>query len=246
MFPSTKNTTLFWYSPKPNFEAKSSYPFGSYPKQQISDLVVLAVPFSIRDILSSVSKGDGKYRYSFNGMKKDNELKGEGNSLDFGARIYDSRLGRWMSVDLLMQFNSNYSAMGNNPILLFDIDGNWVPGVDDKGRMFLIAEKGDNAKTLIQFYNNDMVFFKTNFKSWHRTYKPGEIQLIENNTTESKAYKHAKANPNIYKIPKDFFDTKYIKNYNGFAFANMVSNQLSFENNWRTTMSPSSFDNILK
>lgn len=29
------------------------------------------------------------YRYGFNGMEKDDEVKGSGNSYDFGARIYD-------------------------------------------------------------------------------------------------------------------------------------------------------------
>jgi RHS repeat-associated protein len=37
--------------------------------------------------------------FGFNGKEKDDELKGEGNSLDFGGRIYDSRLGRWLSLD---------------------------------------------------------------------------------------------------------------------------------------------------
>src|SRR5690606_36422730 len=43
----------------------------------------------------------GGYRYGFNGMEKDNEVKGKGNSYDFGARMYDSRLGRWLSIDPL-------------------------------------------------------------------------------------------------------------------------------------------------
>ena len=34
------------------------------------------------------------YRYGFNGMEKDDKVKGEGNSYDFGARMYDSRIGR--------------------------------------------------------------------------------------------------------------------------------------------------------
>ena len=42
------------------------------------------------------------YRFGFNGKENDNEVKGAGNSVDFGARIYDSRLGRWMSVDSLI------------------------------------------------------------------------------------------------------------------------------------------------
>ena len=41
------------------------------------------------------------YRYGFNGMEKDDEVKGSGNSYDFGARMYDSRLGRWLSIDAL-------------------------------------------------------------------------------------------------------------------------------------------------
>lgn len=33
------------------------------------------------------------YRYGFNGMEQDEEIKGDdGSSLDFGARIYDPRI----------------------------------------------------------------------------------------------------------------------------------------------------------
>ena len=42
---------------------------------------------------------NSKYRYGFNGQEKDNDMKGEGNSLDFGARVYDPRLGRFLSID---------------------------------------------------------------------------------------------------------------------------------------------------
>lgn len=38
------------------------------------------------------------YRFGFNGKESDTETYGEGNAYDFGARIYDARLGRWMSV----------------------------------------------------------------------------------------------------------------------------------------------------
>ena len=34
------------------------------------------------------------YPSGFNGKENDDEIKGVGNSLDFGARMYDSRLGR--------------------------------------------------------------------------------------------------------------------------------------------------------
>jgi RHS repeat-associated protein len=90
--------------PSPKNTAFSTYTFGS--------------------IMVSVSKGE--YRYGFNGMEKDNEMKGEGNSLDFGARIYDSRLGRWMSVDPLARLQpswSVYKSFKDNPIIYNDPDG---------------------------------------------------------------------------------------------------------------------------
>ncbi|BAV08134.1 RHS repeat domain-containing protein [Filimonas lacunae] len=68
----------------------------------------------------------GGYRYGFNGKENDNEVKGDGNSVDFGARIYDPRIGRWLSTDPDKRgwFNP-YQSFGNNPILYKDPDGRW-------------------------------------------------------------------------------------------------------------------------
>jgi RHS repeat-associated protein len=67
-----------------------------------------------------------RYRFGFNGMEKDNELKGVGNSLDFAFRIYDSRLGRFLSQDPLHQdypWNSVYAFAENSPISGIDLEG---------------------------------------------------------------------------------------------------------------------------
>jgi RHS repeat-associated protein len=67
-----------------------------------------------------------RYRFGFNGMEKDNELKGIGNSLDFGARMYDSRIGKFLSLDpLAKQFpwNTPYSFAENDVIRAIDEDG---------------------------------------------------------------------------------------------------------------------------
>ncbi|BAV07628.1 hypothetical protein SAMN05421788_10920 [Filimonas lacunae] len=66
------------------------------------------------------------YRYGFNGKENDNEMKGDGNSIDFEGRVYDSRIGIWLSVDPLQQkypFMSPYNFGMNNPIIFQDIDG---------------------------------------------------------------------------------------------------------------------------
>ena len=66
------------------------------------------------------------YRYGFNGKENDNEVKGEGNQQDYGMRIYDSRLGKFLSVDPLLQkypFYSPYQFSGNDVIRCIDLDG---------------------------------------------------------------------------------------------------------------------------
>ena len=66
------------------------------------------------------------YRFGFNGMESEDDLYGEKNAYDFGARIYDARLGRWLSIDPLLKkypYHSPYIGNDNNPILLIDIDG---------------------------------------------------------------------------------------------------------------------------
>ena len=66
------------------------------------------------------------YRYGFNGKEKDNEVKGEGNQQDYGFRIYDPRLGRFLSVDPLTKsypMLTPYQFGSNRPIDGIDLDG---------------------------------------------------------------------------------------------------------------------------
>jgi len=69
--------------------------------------------------------GNG-YRYGFNGKEKDNEVKGDGNQQDYGLRIYDPRLGRFLSTDPLAKsypMLTPYQFASNSPIAGVDLDG---------------------------------------------------------------------------------------------------------------------------
>jgi len=72
------------------------------------------------------------YRYGFNGKENDNDVKGAGNQQDYGMRIYDPRLGRFLSVDpVANQYPelSTYQFATNTPIQAVDLDGleAWIP-----------------------------------------------------------------------------------------------------------------------
>ncbi|MCL9806907.1 RHS repeat-associated core domain-containing protein [Flavobacterium amniphilum] len=87
------------------------YPFGMpLPNQQITD---------------------ANYRYAFQGQEKDPETGMEA----FELRLWDGRLGRWLTVDPMGQYFSPYLGMGNNPISRVDPDG----GMDGDPPLFTTA-----------------------------------------------------------------------------------------------------------
>jgi RHS repeat-associated protein len=67
-----------------------------------------------------------KYKFGFNGKERVDEINGAGNEYDFGARIYDGRLGRWLSLDPLANSYpslSPYQFVANCPTFMIDPDG---------------------------------------------------------------------------------------------------------------------------
>jgi RHS repeat-associated protein len=90
------------------------------------------------------------YRYGFNGKENDNEVEGEGNHQDYGMRIYDPRVGRFLSVDPLTKsypWYTPYQFAGNKPIWGTDLDGLEVriyTETKGTGHTFLTVGRGDN------------------------------------------------------------------------------------------------------
>jgi RHS repeat-associated protein len=66
------------------------------------------------------------YRFGFNGKENDNEVKGEGNQQNYGMRVYDPRIGKFLSVDPLTYEYPQltpYQFASNTPICAIDLDG---------------------------------------------------------------------------------------------------------------------------
>ena len=66
------------------------------------------------------------YLYGFQGQEKDDEIKGEGNSVNYKYRMHDPRIGRFFAVDPLFKdypFYSPYAFSGNRVIDAIELEG---------------------------------------------------------------------------------------------------------------------------
>ncbi|NVN18055.1 hypothetical protein GUA46_06865 [Muricauda sp. HICW] len=81
-----------------------------------TDYYPFGMPMPNRTLLSA----DG-YRYAFQGQEKDPETGKEA----FELRLWDGRIGRWLTTDPYGQYASPYLGMGNDPINGIDPDGGW-------------------------------------------------------------------------------------------------------------------------
>ena len=66
------------------------------------------------------------YKFGFNGKEKDDEVSGTGNQYDYGFRIYNPRIAKFLSVDPLTKsfpMLTPYQFASNRPIDGIDLDG---------------------------------------------------------------------------------------------------------------------------
>jgi RHS repeat-associated protein len=81
-------------------------------------------PFGMLQPQNSYMAGD--YRFGFNGKEMDNETSGTGNMYDYGFRIYNPRIAKFLSVDPLTKgypMLTPYQFASNTPVWAIDIDG---------------------------------------------------------------------------------------------------------------------------
>ncbi len=106
---SSDNTTIDWYETGIG---------------QISDYSPFGVQLDGRTISAGIA--DQNYRYSFQAQEKDDEIKGEGNSINFEYRMHDPRLGRFFIIDPLTKkypHNSSYAFSENRVIDAVELEG---------------------------------------------------------------------------------------------------------------------------
>ena len=95
------------------------------------DVISVSDYYPFGSLMPGRSFSSNSYRYGFQGQENVDEIDGvTGSKLDFGARIYDSRLGRMLSRDpmggVAYPGITPYSGMGGNPITNIDLDGKLI------------------------------------------------------------------------------------------------------------------------
>jgi RHS repeat-associated protein len=88
---------------------------------------------------------NGTYRYGFNGKEKDDEVSGNGNQYDYGFRIYNPRLGRFLSIDPLSPkypMLTPYQFASNTPIWAIDMDGLEATPISNNTNILVICIQG--------------------------------------------------------------------------------------------------------
>ena len=91
-----------------------------------ADVVSQSDYFPFGMMLPNRNESSSEYRYGFNGMEKDDEVSGNANSYDFGARFYNPRVGRFLSIDPkegIYPFVSPYCYAINSPLQFADENG---------------------------------------------------------------------------------------------------------------------------
>ncbi len=160
------------------------------PQNSFSKLVLL------NERTSSVL-GSEKCRYSFQAQEHDDEVKGDGNSYDFGARIYDSRIGRFLTLDAHARDYPDISSfvfVNNMPLWAIDPDGNDI--------IILSAPSGANGM------GHAAVLIGNDKNGWKLYSKNGVGEHTSSNSSGSKGASMNGDKGVYFKSLKDFANSE--------------------------------------
>ncbi len=99
------------------------------------------------------------YRYGFQGQEMDDEIKGEGNSLNYSFRMHDPRVGRFFATDPLEKnypWNSPYAFSENRIVDSRELEGLEMSDTDiwmQDGRDYIL--KNGNAEEVKAYLQRD-------------------------------------------------------------------------------------------
>jgi len=136
--------------------------------------------------------GGSEYRYGFNGKEQDSEVNGNGNQYEYGLRIYNPRLARFLSVDALTKsypYYTPYQFAGNKPVVAIDLDGLEefiVTYIYEDGELMIrkveyinIKDRADDMPDGVLYKNqNDGEISSENYRGEGSTFDKGSVEEV--------------------------------------------------------------------
>jgi RHS repeat-associated protein len=105
----------------------ASWDFFTSGKEKTAGTSILCIDYYAFGMQMPGRNGStGAYRYGFQGQEKDDEVKGEGNSVNYKYRMHDPRVGRFFAVDPLAPKYPEwapYAFSGNQVIHTSELEG---------------------------------------------------------------------------------------------------------------------------
>ena len=94
---------------------------------------------------TSTILGSERFRYGFQNQEMDDEVKGDGNSVNYKYRMHDPRLGRFFAVDPLFRDypeNSVYAFSQNRVIDCFELEGLEAASAKEGAKVLIVVIQG--------------------------------------------------------------------------------------------------------
>jgi RHS repeat-associated protein len=172
-------------------------------------------PFGLQMDSRTVNEGD--YRYGFNGKEKDQDGEFGNTHYDYGFRIYNPAIAKFLSVDPLTRhypWNSPYSYAENDVIRSIDLDGL---------EKVVIIESPFNAKRikdLLQVKKYSKIYKIVEYSSNHgwvdndgqpSSWLVRQQEKMHGDNIELKLTNLVSAF--VFDIPDDFVDKDLVKKY---------------------------------
>ena len=143
-------------------------------------------PFGARQVRSDYPQLAAN-RFKYNG--KEEQVTGNWEWLDYGARMYDSGLGRWFSVDPMTEAyysQTSYNYALNNPVVVFDVNGKWSVSNHHKMTMKALSTFGIGGQQayMIAYYSSVYADNPGNRVLWLNNIAHGSYPLVYRNDVD--------------------------------------------------------------
>jgi RHS repeat-associated protein len=177
-------------------------------------------------------------------MEKDDELKGEGNAINYEARFFDPRVGRFLSLDPLSKkfpMLSPFQFASNTPIWAVDLDGlearvytdlsaiphSFISVIDKDGviNVFTFGQYGQKGNGLGGLYNTGsaLVHLKGDdannyIKHEFENYSMGVYEISKEVVNKQEVIDYYAKEMQTYNIPAEKIDKHapvYVNEENG-------------------------------